>query len=269
MSVEPPLEAWPDALERACSRTTLLGHVFVLRETDSTQDAAERMGVPCGSVVVAGRQTRGRGRLGAAWQDTQTDGLAVTCVVPTMAPERLSMASALAAARSVREGLPRDEAERVGVKWPNDVVAIGPGPIVRKMAGVLVETRQDRASVGIGINVGQRGFAGDLTRRAASMAMLGGAADRLRVLQDLIRNLDQALAMDHAELVAAWRDLDRTAGMDLGFLTPDGPVRGTVLDCDPLRGLRVRTASGEIFLPSATTRVQVEPPEGRSTMSAP
>jgi BirA family biotin operon repressor/biotin-[acetyl-CoA-carboxylase] ligase len=266
MSAEPSLEAWPDALERACSRTTLLGHVFVLRETDSTQDAAERMGVPVGSVVVAGRQTRGRGRLGAAWQDTRADGLAVTFVVPTTASERLSMASALAAARSVRDGLPREAAARVGVKWPNDVVAIGPGLSVRKIAGVLVETRQERASIGIGINVHQREFAGDLARRAGSMAMLGGVADRLRVLQDLIRNLDQAMAMDHAELVRAWSELDRTAGMDLGFLTPDGPVRGTVLDCDPLRGLRVRTASGESFLPAATTRVQVEPPECRSTM---
>lgn len=269
MSVEPPLEAWPDALERACARTTVFRQVFVLRQTDSTQDAAERMGVPTGSVVVAGRQTRGRGRLGAAWSDTQADGLAVTFVVQVLEPERLSMASALAAARTVRRGLPPDAAMRVGLKWPNDVVAIGPGPAVRKMAGVLVETRQRRASIGIGINVGQRTFTGALTGRAISMAMLGGVADRRAVLEDLIQHLDQSLSMDHADLVRAWSELDRTAGMDLGFLTPEGLVRGTVLDCDPLRGLRVRTASEEVFLPSATTRVQVEPPEDRSTMSAP
>lgn len=42
-TTERAVEAWPDALERACSATRAFRAVHVLRETDSTQDAAERL----------------------------------------------------------------------------------------------------------------------------------------------------------------------------------------------------------------------------------
>jgi biotin-(acetyl-CoA carboxylase) ligase len=42
----------------------------MLRETASTQDHARAAGIEPGTVVVAWRQTAGRGRLGRAWADT-------------------------------------------------------------------------------------------------------------------------------------------------------------------------------------------------------
>jgi hypothetical protein len=90
---ERPLETWPDALECACADTTHFRQVRVLRETASTQDAADEGGLPVGSVVTAGRQSAGRGRLGHAWADTADDGIAVTFVVQRQDPERLAMAA--------------------------------------------------------------------------------------------------------------------------------------------------------------------------------
>lgn len=264
---EPPLEAWPDALESLCSRGVHFRQVRVLRETASTQDAAVESGLGPGSIVTAGRQVSGRGRLGAAWQDTRGDGVAVTFVVEPLPPERLALAAAVAAAEAIRSLLPEDVAQRTGVKWPNDVVVLGASP--RKVCGVLVE-RSDRAAlIGVGINVLQAAFEGELQARAASLAMLGSTAGRLSTLLTLTERLDRWLGADVDRLAHGYRAMDLTVGLHLRFQTPQGPVEGTVMTCDPVAGLRVRTREGEVLLPAATTRVQPDGPTVRSTMGNP
>ncbi|MDA0214648.1 MAG: biotin--[acetyl-CoA-carboxylase] ligase, partial [Planctomycetota bacterium] len=71
-----PIDQWPDALEASIAHCASWRSVTVLRETASTQDHARNLEV--GSVVVAGRQTAGRGRLGRSWIDTAEDGLALS-----------------------------------------------------------------------------------------------------------------------------------------------------------------------------------------------
>lgn len=266
---ERPLERWPEALERACAATGAFRRVQVLRETDSTQDAAVRLEAPVGTLVTTARQVAGRGRLGARWADTADEGVACTFVVDALPAERLAMAAAVAVAKAARDSVAEHARGRLGLKWPNDLLAEWPDARPRKVAGVLVELRDGRALVGIGINVGQRAFAGDLADRAASLRMLGASLDRLGVIERLVARLDAALGLEAAALEGDYRALDRTAGLRLRFLTPSGEVEGEVMRCDPAHGLLVRSAGTEIWLPAATTRVMAESTPVRSTMAAP
>lgn len=241
-----PIEEWPAALEAAVAGCRHLDRVQVLRETASTQDHARASAAPAGTAIVAFRQTAGRGRLGRAWADTAHEGVAVTFVLGDHAPESLAMRSAVAAATAVRAFA----GDAPGIKWPNDVVAGG-----RKLAGVLVERTGGRSLVGIGINALQRGFEPELAAHATSLAMLGAPCDRLEVLVALARALDAAMSAPDDDIYRTYRALDRMCGNRLAFLTPEGPVEGTVRDVDPLRGLLVDTAAGPRFLPAATTSV--------------
>ena len=268
-AAERPLESWPDVLEAACARTRLFRHVRVVRETGSTQDAALHLGLGAGSLVTAGRQVHGRGRLGAAWADTAGEGVACTFTVEPMAPERLAMSAAVAVASAARACVPEVSRERLGLKWPNDLQASWADGSRRKVAGALVEVRDGLALVGIGVNVRQRAFDGPLADRAASLHMLGATHDRLAVIERLLACLDEALALGLAELERRYRDLDRTIGQRMRFQTPSGEVEGEVLRCDPARGLEVRAAEGPVWLPAATTRVHVEGPSDRSTLHGP
>ena len=248
MTAHAPVERWPDALEAAIAAAgPPLARLVLLRETASTQDHARAAAPPPGTVVAAWRQTAGRGRLGRAWADTGTEGVAVTFVLPDMPPESLAMRSAVAAATAVRAFVP---GERVGIKWPNDVVADG-----RKLAGVLVERTGGAALVGIGVNVLQAAFPAPLDATAASIAMLAAAPDRLDVLSELVRAVARAVAMDAADVTRTYRSLDRLSGRPCAFSTPSGRVEGVVEEVDPLRGIRVRTPAGSLFLPAATTSV--------------
>jgi len=265
---ERPIESWPDALERACAATRTFRVVRVVRETDSTQDAAVRLASTAGTLVTAGRQVAGRGRLGARWADTGDDGVACTFVVEPLAAERLAMCAAVAVALAARDALPETARDRLGLKWPNDLLAEWSDGVPRKLAGALVEVRDGLALVGVGVNVRQLAFDGELAARAASLHMLGSGVDRLGVIERLLARLDETLALDAETLESRFRSLDRTAGLHMRFRTPQGEVEGVVQRCDPADGLLVRTAAGEIRLSAATTRVMAEGPAVRSTMGA-
>jgi BirA family biotin operon repressor/biotin-[acetyl-CoA-carboxylase] ligase len=127
--------------------------VEVLAECDSTNSrlmALAETGAPSGSVLVAERQTAGRGRRGRSWYSTPGDSLTFSLLwrFPngTML-DGLSLAVGVALARSLESlGI-----RGVTLKWPNDVLLDG-----RKLAGVLIELapgpRPEAAVIGVGLN---------------------------------------------------------------------------------------------------------------------
>ena len=124
---------WPARLEQViASQCTTLKRVTVLRETDSTQDAARRMNGKPGDVFIAWRQTAGRGRLGRQWADTAENGIAMTIVLDRGAyqPAALAVSAAVGTAMAIESVLNRP----AGIKWPNDVMIQG-----RKNAGILID----------------------------------------------------------------------------------------------------------------------------------
>lgn len=113
-------------------------------------------------LLIAARQTAGRGRLGRPWQSAQLAeapaSLTFSLGLP-LAPRDWSGLS-LAVGVSVAESLDPARAHRIGLKWPNDLWVDD-----RKLAGILIETALPHAGaadavrylvVGIGINIGAR-----------------------------------------------------------------------------------------------------------------
>lgn len=249
-----PLDQWSDAIHNAMMGLTHFNCATVLSETDSTQDVAAQCSLGC--VVTTGRQRAGRGRLGNLWVDTGEHGLAATFVVQTQTPDRLAMAAAVATATALRFISRPDVAARIGVKWPNDIVVARAGDVPQKIAGILIESNGDRALIGIGINVRQSAFKKSIAHRAISLMQLAQRCDRLVVLIELTKQLDHFLSASNRVIEEAYEKLDRTAGLRMKFVTPQGVVEGVVLRCDPAIGLMVQTNMGVHNLPSATTRVQ-------------
>lgn len=242
----------PQALRepgRCIDRFTLLD------ETRSTQDAARELcdGQP-GLLVVALRQTHGRGRLGRVWADTSHLGLAATFVLPgSLAPDVLSIACGLAAARVC--GVLTDTKYRVGVRWPNDVVVGAQGERERKLAGVLVERTGDLYFAGIGINVlhTREDFPPELRDRAASLAMLGAQATRAFACMALATELSYTLGRSPDEITARWQALDMLIGTERTFEHDNTRHTGIVKAIDPRGHIVLETPTGAVTLPALTT----------------
>lgn len=181
-------------IESALSGTVFARNFHCAESTGSTNNdalKAARAGAPHGSVYVANEQTAGRGRGDHAWHSTAGEGLYMSVLLrPAIAVSRLlllPLAAGLAATDAIRTATGLS----VDLRWPNDLL-LGP----RKTGGILVESHIEAgavafAVVGVGINVHQRGFAGDLATPATSLDQeIGGRASRHRLLIALLKSLE-------------------------------------------------------------------------------
>lgn len=191
-------------------------------------------------VVLADRQTAGRGRLDRAWDSPQGGvwlSVALRPDVPAARVAVLTLAAAVAAADAIRARGPA-----ATIKWPNDVLLDG-----EKLAGVLTEMEgeADRVAwvvVGVGLNADVDADA--LPAGATSIrAATGEPVDRRSLVQDLLERFD-ALRDDPAAALSAWRDRADTLGRRVRVETPGGTVEGEAIDVTDAGALLVETDAG-------------------------
>jgi len=237
----PPLT--PAALQR-CLRAAVFGHrIFYYPVVGSTNDRALELsaaGEPEGSLVLAERQTAGRGRRERTWASAERLGIYASLVLRPACPAAraplFTFMAAVAVADAVREvcRLP------AGIKWPNDVL-VGGG----KIAGVLGEIRGGEAQIrdmviGLGINVAQRheDFPGDLLRPATSVRIEGGASqDRAAILACVLEGFERRYARTlkdgTADLLREWEALSvMPRGQRVLVGGPDGRREATIAGVD-------------------------------------
>lgn len=156
------------------------------KEVDSTNLlAAERarVGCPAGSVLLAERQTAGRGRRDNSWH-SPVGGLWFTVVLRPQRIEGLSLVAGLGVGRALVD-------VDWQLHWPNDLYC---GDL--KLGGILVESRLvgssvEYALVGIGLNVNNRDFPPGL--QATSLALqVGRDFDLDTVLELVLDSLGEA-----------------------------------------------------------------------------
>ncbi|MDD6156967.1 MAG: biotin--[acetyl-CoA-carboxylase] ligase [Lachnospiraceae bacterium] len=144
---------------------------------DSTNTKAKQLAeenYPSGTLVVADRQTAGRGRRGRNWESPQHTGIFMTLMVkPDMNPNNASMLT-LVAALAVAKAITEVTQLPAQIKWPNDIVING-----HKIVGILTEMSAqidyiNHVVIGIGINVHNESFPQELRETASSLLLESG-----------------------------------------------------------------------------------------------
>ncbi|MCP4837382.1 MAG: biotin--[acetyl-CoA-carboxylase] ligase [Phycisphaera sp.] len=260
--MEEELADWADRLEEVAS--SLQGFdsrkVRVFGACGSTQDPARDLGV--GSIVAAGRQTSGRGRLGRKWLSDPGEGIAISLGLPMASPDQACVAAAIASMRAVRgalagHGISRAVQERVALKFPNDLVDRATG---RKLGGILVEVSDGVAIVGIGINVHAREWPAAIP--AISIEELIGSPPpaRIAIMERLPVTLERTWsegAMDLDRAFAA-AHAPTGGGVEIGIgEDEDAPdvLRGVLIRLSPRRHLVVGIDDQEVEIPVDRARI--------------
>lgn len=128
-------------------------------------------GAPEGTIVIADKQTAGRGRRGRSWETEAGTSLLFSLLLrPNLAPDtapQITLLMAMAVTKAIQDmtGL------EARIKWPNDVVVNG-----KKVCGILTEMQLkdggiDFIVVGTGVNVSQTIFPTELENSATSLLM--------------------------------------------------------------------------------------------------
>jgi BirA family transcriptional regulator, biotin operon repressor / biotin---[acetyl-CoA-carboxylase] ligase len=241
-----------------------LGALEVHWELDSTSSELQRRGGQAAdfSMLLAETQTAGRGRRGREWLSPPGLNLYLSCLKRFEQGFAALAGLSLATGVIVLRALENLGIAGVGLKWPNDVLAIadnrvhgGPGG---KLAGILVELNGEyqgpcAAVIGIGLNLrlteALREQAG---QPASDLATLTDNAppDRNRVAAALIAALIEGLRQferdGFAAFVADYARYDLLRDQSLQLSGALGAFEGIGAGVDARGALQVRMADGTL-----------------------
>ena len=232
--------------------TACFGREIIFYDTiGSTSTEANRLAYEGGSegtVVVALRQSRGRGRLGRQWVSPE-GGIYFSLILRPDKERRyhsqLVMVASVAAAKAIR----RLTGAEARIKWPNDIVVGG-----KKIAGILLESSADFENnvyviAGFGVNADTD--ASDLPEGAASLRTLSGRrCSRAFLISGILNEFEIASEVyrrgDMEQIREEWISLSATLGTYVMCRDPGGNATGLAVGIDEAGALLIRTRRGDI-----------------------
>lgn len=233
-------------------KTAIIGHKIIhLPSVTSTMDAARAealKGAAEGTVIIAGEQTGGRGRLQRSWL-TPKGNIALSIILyPDIASlPYLIMVVSLAVVKSIETvaGI------KAHIKWPNDILIDG-----KKVCGILIENnmRGNKVAcsiVGIGINVGLN--VKDYAEIAATATSLKSQPKddvfRVKLVKELLQAFDQLYVnlTDGKAIYAAWREKLITLGKPVKAVSGSQTIEGVAEAVDESGALAIRRADGTVI----------------------
>ncbi len=246
----------PEAIQAGLACRRIGGQVRCFETTDSTNLQACRLGdegAPEGLVVIADRQSSGKGRMGRHWESPGGVNLYASILlrppIPPFEAPRLTFLSAVAVCRAIN----RCTGLQPTVKWPNDVLLNG-----AKVAGLLNEmsSETDRVhyvvlGIGVNLNMRQEQFPAELRYPATSLALASGQpVSRLEFTRVLLRETDilylRYLEEGSPPILAAWTELCDLVGKLVHADCNQLQIEGTMIGLAEDGALLVRTATGKI-----------------------
>lgn len=218
----------------------------------STNDTAKSMakqGAPHGSVILAGHQSGGRGRMGRSFSSPAGMGVYLSVILRPQCLAKDLMHLTCGVGTIMCDAVEAVTGVRPGLKWINDLILEG-----KKLGGILTELSLgkdgsvDFAVIGIGINCNQtlEDFPPELRKTAVSLKMhTGKQTDPSLLAAAMIRALYEAgLPGDTKALMAAYREDCVTIGRSITVLQAPQSYRATALDVADDGALLVKTEDG-------------------------
>lgn len=269
-SDEPPVAANP-YLEAAAGRRpgTIGWRVHYFEELESTQETAAAIaaqGARQGEVVIAERQSAGRGRMGRRWHSPPGVNFYGTFILrPDMPVAQVPLLS-LTAGVAVAEAIETVAPGIVALKWPNDVWLGG-----RKAGGIIAEAITDPGQclacvllgIGLNLNLAAEQIPEDLRGKATSvLAATGKICDRTAVAAELFSRLDtrymETLSGGFAAVRAIWEGYSALDGRRVSVVDGQSRLAGTVMGIAPdgallldVDGNTVRVLAGDVSVEGA------------------
>lgn len=224
--------------------------VQVLQETDSTNNVLKRMpGAPHGTVLVTGRQTAGRGRMGRTFSSPE-GGVYLSVLLKPDAPAAELLHLTPMAAVAMRRAIFDACGVLSEIKWPNDLVCTG-----RKLCGILTElTQQDGATcviigVGVNCNTAPEQLPTELRSTATSLRQITGKEiDPNALALAMVRRfaeMDAALLTEKAAWMAEFAAACLTVGKQVQVVSGAERTAAVAEGIDENGALLVRLQNGE------------------------
>lgn len=222
----------PETLAALLPTKTLGQSLFVFEELPSTNTYALQLGkspTPQGTVVLADKQTAGRGRLQRPWFSPPGANIYGSLIFSLNLPFQAMGWIPLMAGTAIAQAIGDHTNLEITLKWPNDILIAE-----RKVGGILCESfKRNSAEIcvvigfGINVNLSQETFPTELQAMATSLQIEAQRPlDRHQLLTSMTTTLEQGwetlLSQGPASCRLAYTARCSTLGSQIQVQFPDG-----------------------------------------------
>lgn len=228
--------------------------IVVFDEVDSTNNVANELlkkGYPSGTVVIADRQTSGKGRMGRRWISVGEKNLYISFAVkPNIIPKYATLIT-LTSVVACTTALRRHTEIPILIKWPNDMLIGG-----KKIGGILTEMKIEGeiikstvVGVGLNVNMDEKEMPEEIKEIATSLKIYKGEEfSRLILASEIIKEFDkwyQLLCNKKIKtIIDRWMEFSDTLGKQVKITLSDREIIASAEAIDEEGRLIVKLQDG-------------------------
>ncbi len=233
--------------------------VIRIKETVSTNSLAKELAIKGegeGCIVIAERQSGGRGRMGRSFFSPDGKGIYLSVILKPETDNILMITSfaAVAVARAIDKVCGTEPK----IKWVNDIYLNE-----KKLCGILAEgvyfgDKLQCVVLGIGINVKKADFPDDISKIATSLENeLGMTIDKTELENQLIAELDNLYKnYSDGEFIGENRRLSCVIGREIRVICGNDEYLAKAVGIDDKGGLIIETDGAEKVLYSGEISIR-------------
>lgn len=230
-------------------------NVVYYEETDSTNIRAKALaeeGAVHGTLVIADRQSSGKGRRGRGWVSPKGENIYMSILLrPELTPSKAPMLT-LVMAYSVTQALREQEEINAKIKWPNDVVLHK-----KKICGILTEMSAEidyinHVVIGVGINTNMDHIEAELADKATSLRIEEGRKiRRAELIAEVMERFEENYERfqtdgDLSGIKDAYNDMLVNQDQDVRVLEPGNEYDAHALGINETGELLVQKEDGNV-----------------------
>jgi BirA family biotin operon repressor/biotin-[acetyl-CoA-carboxylase] ligase len=227
-------------------KTRIIGqHAYYFDTIDSTQNQALKMAddpANDGTVIIAAKQTGGKGRLGRKWISPK-GGIWLSIILQPKFDISITTLFPIASALALSNALEKTFEIFPELKWPNDLTIKG-----KKIAGMLVDVslesnRIENLVLGVGINFDVDVKQIEKTLKGSpnfyGVASLCDQKNKIKPIQlvqtffvELEKIYDLLNTKQTKKIISEWTKRSSTIGKNVELDTRDGKIKGKAIKID-------------------------------------
>lgn len=249
----------PQEIKNGLSTVYIGQKIFYFPELESTNiiakvKASPRVeGINEGTIIIAERQSAGKGRLGRRWF-SPVGGIWLSIILyPQLSPSYIPRITLMTAVAIVK-AMERCAQVKAQIKWPNDILINE-----KKVCGILTEMSAELdminwvvVGIGINVNVDHREFPEDIQEKIISLQeFLGKEISRVRLAQILLEEFEKYYERlkrrEFSSILKEWKLYSHTLGRKIKINMGGKVVSGEAIDINEEGALILKKEDGELL----------------------
>jgi len=250
---------FPQEIQRRLSTTYIGQKIYYFPKLESTHIVAKEKalhraeGINEGTVIIAERQSAGKGRLGRKWFSPEGGIWLSIILYPRLSPSYISRITLMTAVVVVK-AIEKCTQIKTQIKWPNDILINN-----KKVCGILTEMSAELdiinwvvVGIGVNVNIKRQEFPKGIRERTTSLKeVLGKEISRVKLVQIFLQEFEKYYELlkkrESFTILNEWKLRSHTLGKKIKVNIGEKVIEGEAIDISEEGALILKKKDGELI----------------------